>query len=78
MSSARNGRRARGRSPGVYARLLAFLPRSFRGEPEAEMLAAFEQAWSEARRSGRLAVARLWLMSLWDLLVTVTRRRDSP
>ncbi len=61
------------RSEWLYRRLLWVLPKSFRSESEAELLALFRHAYT--RRTSRL---RFWLMIVSDLMVTSMAERVKP
>jgi putative ABC transport system permease protein len=55
------------RAERVYRWLLAAFPREFRQDVGGEMAAVFRARYRDERARGRLAVARLWARTLWDI-----------
>jgi putative ABC transport system permease protein len=61
----------------VYRGLLRFLPRPFRGEASADLVATFRAAHARAISRGLLARLSFWPRTLADVLVTAVAERQA-
>jgi hypothetical protein len=57
----------------IYRWLLRLFPAAFRGDFGSDMQADFGDQCADARRSGRLTLARLWGRTVSGMLITAVR-----